>query len=432
MEDQYAEGLPTPLFSDPQWLLAKEAAAKLLFAEDKGNLRPMSFEHVTDSMRERDTDTTNSGYPDFGKRKLPEIQARAIEDAYTGKCYSYPAIILFRQYNKKLRPVWMFPMSMNLKEGSYSEVIQNSLRRHIGLAELAPWEGFDAVCRNVWSYWGANIHAYGGDTTAMDAHFKIAQMQEVFDVLKLGFASHYWDDLWQVMSHVCSINILVGESSIIANQEHGIASGSSWTQLAETVFQLILSVYQRVVLSTVDTLTMSMMIGDDYLGFYRNALQPRAEFFTQIYEAAGLPANPDKQSDEVDTTTFLQRLFIRGIESIWMPGRAAGIYPTIRALNSSLNPERFHDPKQWSSDMFCVRQYMILENTMDHPLFREFVTFVVKGQKDLIPFAKKADRYMRNAAAAARLLPGLNATYNQEKRDKPLSSFRSIEIAREM
>lgn len=425
--DQYEPGLATPLFSTRKWQLAKEDARKLLFGNRPMSMRPLSFNNVIDDMRERDTLTTNSGWPLFTRRSKPEVVRASIEDAMSGKAYQYPAIILFRYYNKKLRPVWMYPMSLNLIENSFQQVLQEAVRKVVP-EYVAPWQGFEDVKRVVTSKWLPATLAFGGDVSAMDAHFKEAQMEEVFDVVKYCFQQQYWESLHRSMTAVNNIDIVVGSDAIIANQPHGIASGSGWTQFSETMFQFILSRYQAI--SNIG-FQGQCAIGDDQLTFYQG-LQHRAKYSVDLYQSAGLPANIDKQSDEIDKTTFLQRMFIRGWHSREDSNILGGVYPTIRALNSSLNPERFHDPDAWNSDMFCIRQFMILENTVDHPLFQEFVQFVCKGQKDLIPFAKKSAAELFAVTRQSRALPGLNPTYNQEKRDKPLASFESIKLAREL
>jgi len=422
--DQYESGLNADLFQTAKWKEALRLAAELLFGPRKENFRPLGFNSVIDDMRERDTLTTNSGWPLFSRRSDPLVIKASIEDAMSGKAYQYPAIILFRYYNKKLRPVWMYPMSLNLIELSFEQVLKEAIRKRVP-NYVAPWEGFEYVKRAVTSAWQPGVLAFGGDVSAMDAHFKELQMVQVFEVVKYCFQRKYWDTLLRSMLSVNSIDIVVGNDAIIAGQKHGIASGSGWTQLAETVFQFILSVYQGI---DNNDFISQMAIGDDQLTFYKG-LESRAEYSVDLYNKAGLPANIEKQSDEVDSATFLQRLFLRGWASREDSKILGGVYPTIRALNSSLHPEKFHKPSEWNSDMFCVRQYSILENVVDHPLFQEFVSFVVHGQKDLIPFAKQASSAIDQAQRKARLVPGLNTTYNQEKREKPLSSYESIKYA---
>jgi len=100
--DQYEPGLPTPLFSSSKWKLAKEDARKLLFGNRPKTKRPLALNAVVDDMRERDTLSTNSGWPLFTRRHLPDVVRASIHDAMSGKAYEYPAIycsgIITRSY----------------------------------------------------------------------------------------------------------------------------------------------------------------------------------------------------------------------------------------------------------------------------------------------------------------------------------------------
>lgn len=82
--------------------------------------------------------------------------------------------------------------------------------------------------------------------------------------------------------------------------------------------------------------------------------------------------------------------------------------------------------------MFCTRIFMILENTIDTPCFGEFAKYVVEGHRDLKPFAKKTAAELDAIQQTARRLHGLNPTYNQEKMDKPLSAFTSIQFVKSL
>lgn len=403
--------------------------AKLFLGNAKlMSLRPRSPERVVDDMRERDTLETNSGWPLFTRRNKPEVVQASIQDARTGHAYEYPAIILFRSYNGKLRPVWMYPMSMNIIEGSFTQVIQDTIRK--GFANdpnsilgnyCAPWVGFEDVKVTMTTYFETRVAPRGGDATQMDAHFRMAQMRCVWNIVKWMFQRKYWDELWRCMQHVNDIEIVVGYNARLTGR-HGIASGSGWTQLSETILQMWMAWRNGV--------NGGMGIGDDFVWFFDREtsedLIPGADGLVSILGSYGLEANASKQSVEQDSTSFLQRLFIRGFMSRERSQVMGGIYPTIRALNSLLNPEKFHDPAKWNSDMFCLRCYMILENCVDHPAFEQFCAFVVKGQKDLIPFAHKAAAELNSVQRRAKLIPQLNPTYNQEKRDKSLSDFASI------
>lgn len=393
--------------------------AKVLFGPRLRTKRPLSFQAVVDDMRERDTLTTNSGFPRFRKRNV--VKQQEISDAESGKAWNYPAIILFRQYNGKLRPVWMYPMSLNLIGMRYQQLIQAELRKSPTQwvrDYLSPWEGYEPVKQTLTKQWPHDAPVIGGDTTKMDAHMRKGQIRLVFEIVKWLFQENYWDELWKSMEKVNTIDLLIGPDEIIQG-DHGLASGAEWTQITETVLQMFMAWLKGLTGQGIgdDFYWLSSMSADDLVAYL-------AEF--------GLPANAEKQSVSNNSLTFLQRLNHQGFFSREQPDTLGSYYPTIRALNSSLNPEKFHKPKDWNSNMFCVRQYMILENCVDNPCFDEFLKFVVNGQKDLIPFAKKTDDELAQIQQQSRLIPGLNPSYNQEKRDKPLSTFVSIQLARQM
>jgi len=313
----------------------------------------------------------------------------------------------------------MFPMSMNLLESQFTQLIQETipLSPTIWVREyVSPWNGFETVKKIATAQWGSG-RIFGGDTTAMDAHMRLAQTRLVFEIVKWLFQESEWDDLYHCMSHVNDIPLLVGRNSITTGL-HGYSSGSGWTQLGETILQMFMAYCLKC---------RGQGIGDDF--YWLNETGESAEFFVDYMAKFGLPAKEEKQSDEADSFSFLQRYFHRGFYSRESSMVLGGYYPTIRALNSSLNPEKFHKPAVWDSRMFCVRQFMILENCVDDPSFMEFISFVCKGQRDLIPFAKMSAKEIDTAQAQSRLIPGFNPSYNQEKLLKPLSSFESIRIA---
>lgn len=387
-------------------------------------LKYWTFEEIYNSMKKRGTLSTNSGWPLFKRRRLAYSKDRAY--AESGASYNFPAIILFRSYNGKLRVVWMYPQSQNLIEYTATNPLQDAIKE--SSRYTTPWLGFEHVKKRFTELWNLHPFAFGGDTTAMDAHMQLPQLNCVGHMCATLFADP--TNMLQSLRHVSNIDLVVGPEQIIRDQQHGIASGSGWTQLSETIFQI--GMFDKYIRDHSLPLTVDdgMGIGDDYVWFFDS--QPKSEDITSLWEANGLPSKVEKQSNNANDCTFLQRLFIKGFFSRDDSKVLGGIYPTIRALNSLLNPENFHSPKVWNSDMFCTRVYEILENTVDHPLFEEFCRFVVKGQKDLLPFAKMAESKQNAAQISARLIPGFNPTYNQEKMDKPLSEFSSIKYVRSL
>ena len=420
---------PSPkAFKTPEWERAKKKLTALLKAAGIEALRPASYQHVVDDMRARDTLESNSGWPLFQRRSKPEVKEASIRDAESGAWKDYPAITLFRNYNLKTRLVWMFPMSANIVEGSYFQVLQSAMVNK-GFDFLAPWVGFEEVRRLITAKYtldnsSKTWYIAASDFSETDAHFKLPASLEVYDVLAPLFQAAYRDGLRESLEHMHSIPLVIGPNEKLVGR-HGVSSGSNWTNFVETIFDWILSIYVG------DVATAGYQglyaIGDDMSWVSDRYDESFAHELETLGKDVGQVIKKDKTTNDRDSVKSLQRLFQRGYSR--PDGYIRAVYPTIRALKSSVYPERFHDPRRWSSDMFCARQFMILENCVDHPLFEEFVKFVCKGQKDLIPFARQSKRSLDRILRETKLLPGLNPTYNQERRGYSFADFASVRLA---
>lgn len=272
--------------------------------------RRLSLKLVVDDARNRDALNTNSGYPRFTRRNTVEAVERL--DADAGRAFEYPAILLFRFYYGKLRPVWMYPMSMNLLEASFQQPIQKALSEsplEWVRQYLQPWAGYEFVKAMLTKQWsGQQID--GGDTTKMDAHMRPAQLSLVYEIVKWYFQEREWDDLKRTMLQVCNIPMLISHDSKIVGV-HGLASGSNWTQLSETVLQLFMAWHAGVI---------GQGIGDDF--YWLSDLS--ADQLVAYLKKFGLPANAEKQSVSNESLTFLQRMNHQSFISIEHKARTVG------------------------------------------------------------------------------------------------------------
>nr|QXV86700.1 MAG: RNA-dependent RNA-polymerase [Picobirnavirus sp.] len=425
VEPTFAQHSPARAFGSQEWRKAIEQVSYELSHDTKfGKLRPASYKRVIDDMRARDTLESNSGWPDFARRSLPDVRRSAIAAAEDGEWSEYPAIALFRNYNQKTRLVWMFPMAANVFEGSFMQPIQSAIINS-GDPFYVPWVGFDGVRDRITQTYDDGKFIYASDFSKTDEHFTWQATREVLKVLKVVFAQSYGKGLEDSLYRMHHIPLIVSDKQMLTG-EHGVSSGSNWTNFIETVFDGIFANYVRSATGH----SGLYAIGDDMAWVSDNYDDAFSKDLENLGKQVGQQVKADKTTNEPDSVKTLQRLFQRGYSR--PDGMLRGVYSTVRALKSSVYPERFHRPEDWSSNMFCARQYMILENCVDHPLFEEFVSFVVKGQKDLIPFARKSRSELNRIHRESKLLPGLNPTYNQEKRDHSLSDFAAIKVARNL
>lgn len=416
----------TPGFRRPEWREAKRIVVKKLYRAGARSLRPASYESVVDDMRARDTLDSKSGWPLHIPRKEPEAKARAIEDAKSGEWRRQPAIALFRTYNKKTRLVWMYPMAVNLVEGAFFQPLQQVLMTsYLAESFFSPWKGFEQVRSRVTNTYRKGFMVAASDFSSTDAHFQKSTSLEVSDVLEQCFQPAYRAELRESITYMHEIPLVIGLEYMLVGS-HGVSSGSNWTNFIETVFDMILGEYAHLL----DNHVLALYgIGDDMA--WASITRTGDEFkkwLEQLGTSVGQQIKAEKTTAERDQVKTLQRLFQRGYFQE-TGNLLRGVYSTIRALKSSVYPERYHKPEEWDGDMFSVRQFMILENCVDHPLFKEFVTFICKGNHHLIPFAKRSRGYLDAAQRRANHVHGLTSTYNQEKRDSALADFASIRIA---
>lgn len=433
MDDVILQGfgdLSSPsAFNTSQWQQAKANTVRKLQRAGVMKLRPASYAKVLDDMRVRDTLESNSGWPLFTKRSKPEVKLQSIEEAEDGTWRKYPAVALFRNYNGKTRLVWMFPMSANLVEGSFFQPLQSAIvRSDLGRGFFAPWIGFEQVRKAISTEYNAGRFLSASDFSSTDAHFRLPTSMEVCDVIEQCFQARYRADLRESILHMHAIPLVVGPNEIIRG-DHGVSSGSNWTNFIETIFDWILAEYVNIISNGKHEGLYA--IGDDMSWVSSGYDDGFAKFLEQTGESVGQVIKAEKTTNDVDKIKSLQRLFQRGYRRS-DSSDLRGVYSTVRALKSSVFPEKFHKPESWSSDMFCARQFMILENCVDHPLFEDFVKFVCKGNDHLIPFAQQSSRRLGEITRESKLLPGLNPTYNQEGRDTSLAAFSSIAVARNL
>nr|APG78302.1 RdRp [Hubei picobirna-like virus 3] len=428
IEETFKASSPLAAVKTEEWKQAKKLAMlELTKATGFKRLRPASYASVVDDMRSSDTLESNSAWPDFGRRNKPEMLKAALAAAKSGKWQEYPAIVLFRNYNKKTSPVWMFPMATNIVEGSFVQPVQQRLMK-AQTPFFAPWIGFENVRKTVSQAYNDNWFIQASDFTKTDEHFTRHTTLEVYDVLKYCFQEGSWPALLQSMTHMNTISLVTGEDEIY-HGEHGVSSGSTWTNFIETVFDLIFAYY--VMLKLAHKHEGLYAIGDDMSWVSREFSPQFSEELETLGRDVNQMINADKTTNEKNQVKSLQRLFIRGF-TVPETNLVSGIYPTVSALKSAVFPEKFHNPKLWNKDMFAASIFMILENCVDHPLFNEFVQFVVRGNSYLAEFARLKALTLTNVTSATKLLPGFNPTYNQEKSDKSLADFESMSIASEL
>jgi len=178
----------------------------------------------------------------------------------------------------------------------------------------------------------------------------------------------------------------------------------------------------------------SQILGDDGALSFRNL--PEDTIAQVIERCAGhfqLDANAEKQDVSNNTMHYLQRFF--DID-ILVPGTniVAGSYPTVLALNTAMNPERFHDSRKWDEKMEILRWIMILENCKHHPLFHEIVDFFIKGDKYRLGLAIPGflKRGIAETFKKAKTIKGFVPSYNTSFERLGIYEFETVKYLRSL
>lgn len=329
------------------------------------------------------------------------------------------------------RIIFMAAFGRNLTEQQYVFPLQEYCRK-TGNEFFAPWDGFDRVQLIVDKYW-RNTLKCGWDYTKMDQHFNIHHATECADVVKHFFKKEYQDGCVKNIMQVFTLPVVTSLGYV--DQEHGMPSGSGWTNFLETIFNLIFMRYLQLKYKL--QIASAMGIGDDQLWFLEGKWDSKAidwiiTTVTNEMERIGLPGNPDKQEVSMIETGFLQRHFVEGWKGNYGTHVAAGVYPLVRNVTSQVYPERFHNEKEWTSEMFALRVIMIAENCFQHPAFKEYVSFIAKANSNIMEFVRMKDSEIQAVVESSKHISNFMPTYNQEKQNSSIFAFETFRLLRSM
>lgn len=380
-----------------------------LLKQQERRLRPIDAA----SSANRLPTNTNSGLPMFKKRNTVREQSIAMAIRYE----PHAAILGWRGQSNgtsvpKQRVVWMFPYSLNISEGQFFVPLFEMLKR---LPPFAAWNSMSQVdigITDILVNRRSNQIVLSSDFSGYDQNVTY-QQKWYFDYLRFMFQSNTHSLIEKLERDFREIGLVIQPDQMVVGK-HGVPSGSTFTNLADSIINYLAQISSPMV----SDFTRVQVQGDDCV-----ISVEEVEKHISHLESLGLPANIEKQYASEKTCHYLQRL--HSLDHM-VQGVAVGAYPTMRALNSLLGQERIHEG--WSSEMVSLRTVMILENCKDHPAFEQFVDFVVKfGDKRLIVNLQKilSDKsYIQTAKA----IPGFVPTYNSDAGLTGLENFSTLRV----
>jgi hypothetical protein len=398
-------------------------------AKDK---RPMSADNVVKRDQYDDKLLTNSGCPDYGKRKEPSILAKALADVKSGKWKEYVMLLGSRSQRGKPRWIFLAPFSLNIVEKMYLYPLMELIRAQ-NSPFFSAWEGFSEVERGFkrQDFFEGDIFIQQ-DYTSMDKSLNNTCIEIFLAIVCPVFQKQFQKSFTSLVNHIFDIPVMYALGKISVGR-HGMPSGSGLTNF----FESIISYYVwKLNVKRGLPITQAQGLGDD-LAFSVQTGQPLTdkriqELIASASASIGLTVQPEKQLVDRYTTIYLQRFFDVRIPSP-NKGMVLGMYPSILAINTAMNPERFHDPRKWSNKMEILRWIMILENCKNLPYFRELVNFFIEGDKfklglvipdffDMLPSLYEESGQIK----------GFLPTYNQEGINRGINDFETVKLLKKI
>lgn len=333
--------------------------------QGSGRLRPLGIQNASEYIKR----TTNSGLPYLTKKG--NVLKEAIANFKELLSRQDPCVLFTRtQESGKTRPVWGFPIADTINEMMfYRPLLEFQKKTGYRSAVIGP-EAVDTSVSELMKFASSKgLSLLSIDFSAYDTSISPELSRMCFDYVKSLYQASYSEEIDYIYERFVSIGLVTPDG--IYTGEHGVPSGSTFTNEIDSLVQYIIAINYPA-----EKLEMFQIQGDD--GLYAVS---DPEGLMDWFQQFGLKPNYEKSLVSDNTAQYLQLLFNPVYE---VDGEYKGIYSVSRALNRICYPERFTDftrDKIDGKSYFAIRALSILENCKFHPWFEDFVKFVLSKDK---------------------------------------------------
>jgi hypothetical protein len=294
------------------------------YVKQKRRLRPISADKALGYIK----NNTNSGLPYLEKKG--EVKAITLENLNKLLLRNDPCVFFIRtQENEKTRIIFGDAFADVLNDSRYYRVFLEYERNLPWRSAIVSPNAVDHSVTDIINKAKENDEELVSvDFDLFDTSFKRPLQKMVFDFIKHHFQLQYHEDIDHCGERFGTVGLITPDG--ILKGDHGIPSGSAWTNTVGSIGQhLVASDF-----GVPDDAQQQQ--GDD--GAYR---VKNAKKLFDHFEKFGLKINRDKTYVSKDHIVYLQNLhddFYRDSSGV-----CRGIYSTYRALGRFLFPERFTD-----------------------------------------------------------------------------------------
>jgi len=252
----------------------------------------------------------------IGKKGDPEnlsIGLRRERDVKEGRKAPNPCVAFARtQRGGKTRLVWGYPLEMTMMEARFARPIIDQFLRvrtpmTIGTAKYKVGAKISCTMRN-------RRHTYSLDYSKFDASISKEFILRAFSILETWFSpedrtAHCWERIVHYFIHT---PIVMPDGRLYVGKDRGVPSGSFFTQVIDSVVNLILVyyyLYQRKIRLSIDRL---MVLGDDSIFAINEVVE--LEDIATCLEEVGITLNVSKS--KVDSYHYLGAYWYMGIPKL--------------------------------------------------------------------------------------------------------------------
>jgi hypothetical protein len=335
-----------------------------------GKLRPTSQHDVERQMLK----STSAGLPSMVRKSLVLEHSDEFTGNYIDDAGKYPCVLFTRtQEQRKTRNVWGYPISDTVWEQLFFNPWLDFEKQLPFRSALTGPEDVDASVSHLLLSKRDHESVYCADFSSYDASVSVELIHQAFGIIAAQYQNQYYDEIYSLFERFVTIPIHTPEGDFTGN--HGVPSGSSFTNSIDSLVQYICSGHQ----------SKCEIQGDDGLYIVEDQ---KVEQLADSFKAHGLKLNEEKSDLFRDPEAiFLQRYYHPEYRA--SNGTLGGVYAAARALLRIKYLERWTDLERENisgSDYFSLRTITILENCKHHPWFSEVVRFAYDQDKTSLSY----------------------------------------------
>lgn len=296
----------------PDRELLTQAYRRLLarFSDHFNTLEPASFEAVKWYTREE----ASAGAPYFVKKsEVPDGELQCFHDAFDEPCVAYyrtQSRLKKEGFSQSVRLVWGYPYKATLVEGRYARPLIDFFKAFKSDYALGYKKAGLGAELNRFS-WCNFVGSF--DWSKFDSSIPAELISMVFNLLKRFFVQTELDKAeWDsTVNYFINTPILMPNGKVYVGKNHGIPSGSYFTNIVGSLVNILLLEY----LSLRHEFSIQHMLvhGDDSIIGVRNEL-PLVEMAESVANEFGMLLHPDKQryTKKDHELEFLSHAWARG------------------------------------------------------------------------------------------------------------------------